>query len=165
MLSNNNLFLNYNGFNNIKKSTSHIIKSKKNDVKLCDIANNCYNLEYNIKGKNIFDLSIELENLENTFSQSVYYNDLNLQYDSDSDTNTDTDTDTETLIDINIENFNNSNSNFNSNSKPDSNIKLNISKNNLKTFDNKIDLYQELLNYHMVIIILIIILMIYFLRK
>ncbi len=165
MLSNNNLFLNYNGFNNIKKSTSHIIKSKKNDVKLCDIANNCYNLEYNIKGKNIFDLSIELENLENNYSPSVYYNDLTLQYDSD----TDSDTDTETLININIETFNNSNLKPNSNLKidsdSDSNKKINISKNNLKTFDNKIDLYQELLNYHMIIIIVIIILMIYFLRK
>lgn len=29
MLVNNNLFLNYTGFNNIKKSTQHIIKIKK----------------------------------------------------------------------------------------------------------------------------------------
>ncbi len=158
MLSNNNLFLNYNGFNNIKKSTSHIIKTKKNDIKLCDIANNCYNLEYNIKGKNIFDLSIELENLENTPATFIYNNsNINSDFETDTDDSDTDDSDTETLVDINIENFNNPNK------------KLIISKNNLIPNSyipsNKIDLYQELLNYHMVIIIIIIIMMIYFLRK
>lgn len=163
MLSNNNLFLNYNGFNNIKKSTSHIIKTKKNDIKLCDMADNCYNLEYNIKGKNIFDLSIELENLENTPTTFIY-NNSNINSDFETDTD---DSDTETLVDINIENFNNSNLDLKLDSNP--NKKQIIHKNNLisnsYTPSNKIDLYQELLNYHMVIIIIIIIIMIYFLRK
>jgi hypothetical protein len=62
---NDDPFLNYNGFNNIKKSTSHTIKNKKNGIKLCDINKNCVQIEFNIKNKNLINNTLNLLNSDN----------------------------------------------------------------------------------------------------
>lgn len=185
------LFLNYNGFNNIKKSTSHIIKNKKNDVKLCDLNKYCIQFDFDIKNKNIFNNSLDFLNSDNNF---LSY--LNVQIDSsDTDTsdtsnitNTTDTTDTTDTTNTNIIRNNNIstnniyNTNINNNhqrenivancldvknyyvkNKYDNFKEVNSKEENTNLFKN--DYIQELLNYHVIIIMVIIILMIYFLRK
>lgn len=165
------LFLNYNGFNNIKKSTSHIIKNKKNDVKLCDLNKYCIQFDFDIKNKNLFNNSLDLLNSDNNFLSYI-----NSQIDT-TDTNLTESTDSTDLTDSNNTyyeetiNDNDQKENTNCLDKDKYYVKNKYEKfeeMNLKYEDENLfknDYIQELLNYHVIIIMIIIILMIYFLRK
>ncbi len=183
------LFLNYNGFGNINKSTIHVIKNKKNEIKLCDLNSSCIKIEFDIKNKNIFSGHIDIFNSNNDLNDI-----FNVQVISVEDNDIyDTDSDTEIITDSELnDNSNNCNKSIQTNSNitnqdnqryyiqnkyenfeeislkdntnfDSSKIKKISTSENLKKYSE--DFIQELLNYHTMIILFILILLIYFLRK
>ncbi len=183
------LFLNYNGFGNINKSTIHVIKNKKNEIKLCDLNSSCIKIEFDIKNKNIFSGHIDIFNSNNDLNDI-----FNVQVISVEDNDIyDTDSDTEIITDSELnDNSNNCNKSIQTNSNitnqdnqryyiqnkyenfeeislkdntnfDSSKIKKISTSENLKKYSE--DFMQELLNYHTLIILFILILLIYFLRK
>ncbi len=177
------LFLNYNGFGNINKSTIHVIKNKKNEIKLCDLNSSCIKIEFDIKNKNIFSGNIDIFNSNNDLNDIFNVQVINIE---ENDVyNTDSDNDTETITDSN-NNSNNCNISIKNNSSKNNNDnqsyyvknkyenfqEISLKDNtdlNLSTSDNlkkySEDFIQELLNYHTLVVLFILILLIYFLRK
>jgi hypothetical protein len=82
---NNDLFKNYNGFNNIIKSNSHIINIKNKTIGVCDLTNNCSEIEFNInnfKNNKLFNIDLEQKKIYNEQIENEYdeNNELDKEY-------------------------------------------------------------------------------------
>lgn len=143
----NDYYNSYNGFNNISKSKNHVITTKNfNSIGICDLNDNCSNIELNISKirNNIFN-PIDLESIQSNkiiLEQKKNQNQSNISLNTTNRTNT-----TNTINTINTTNR------INTTNKEDSDELVDSNPNFYFNYDN------------IIITIFVILLIIYLLKK